>query len=174
MYNSTMLNGPKDKAFINTKRMVLRPVETADESVLIKLWMDKDVRKYLGGTISRTKAVQRVKEYTGKEGFFCVTERESGKIIGLCSLDKYRTGDIEVSYQFFPEYWGKGFAGEAIKYVIAWGFKNMDLDHIIAVTQKKNVRSRNLLKKLGMIEVDEFIEFSEPQVMYSINNSALI
>src|SRR4051812_3279492 len=97
-----------------TTRLKLRGVEASDAPSLIRLWTDEQVRKHLGGAISQEKAKQRASEYIGKKGCFCITDRESGIVLGLCSLDKYRTGDIEVSYQFLPETWGKRYGTEAI------------------------------------------------------------
>ena len=155
---------------IVTDRLGLRVIKSLDVPFLIRLWTDEKVRKHLGGILTIEKAEQRANEYIDKKGYFCVIERDNGKVIGLCSLDKYRTGDIEVSYQFLPEEWGKGFGREAIVAVIQWGFKNMGINHIIAVTQKTNIKSRKLLEDIGMSVIDEFMEFNEPQVMYSLKS----
>lgn len=153
---------------LKTNRLELRRINPTDSSFLIKLWTNEDVRKHLGGPISMEKAAQRAVEYIDKKGYFVVIEKTSGKAIGLCSLDTYRTGDIEVSYQFLPEFWGKGYGRETIIAVINWGFAHMKIDHIIAVTQKENTKSRKLLERIGMQIKEEFIEFNEPQIMYSI------
>lgn len=156
------------KPIITTQRLELRPIEETDKSFLTRLWTDPQVRKHLGGSIGEEKAEQRAKEYINKEGYFVITNSESGEVLGLCSLDKYRTGEIEVSYELFPEAWGQGYGQETVKAVIEWGFKNMNLDHIIAVTQTANQKSRKLLESIGMVKIAEFIEFNEPQTMYSV------
>ena len=155
---------------IITTRLKLRSVETTDENFLIKLWTDKKVRKYLGGSIEENKARQKVKNYVGKKGYFIVTDLRGGRLLGLCSLDKYRTGEIEISYELLPEAWNKGFGQDATLAVIEWGFKNMNIDHIIAVTQRANIASRKMLESIGMLTVDEFMEFGEPQIKYSIKS----
>ena len=152
-----------------TQRLKLRTIKASDVPSLARLWTNEEVRRHLGGPLTQIKAEQLANEYIDKQGYFCVVEEASRKILGLCSLNKYRTGDMEVSYQFFPEEWGKGFGREAISAVIQWGFENMDIDHIIAVTQKANTKSRKLLENIGMSVVDEFMEFNESQLMYSIN-----
>lgn len=151
-----------------TERLKLRQVENSDISTLINLFVNKQTRKHLGGPIEEKKAKKQAMSYIGKKGFFCVTIQPDKKVIGLITLDKYRTGDIEVSYQFFPESWGNGYGSEAIEAVIKWGFTYMNLDHIIAVTQESNMRSRKLLESLGMTAVDKFDEHNEKQVMYSL------
>lgn len=157
---------------IKTARLKLRTLQSSDALFLIQLWTNEQVRKHLGGPINKDKAEQKAVEYIDKKGYFVVVEKGSGKTIGICSLDKYRTGDIEVSFEFLPEAWGEGFGKETITEVIKWGFENMAIDHIIAVTQITNTRSRKLLESIGMVAKDEFIEFNEPQIMYLIKASS--
>lgn len=154
---------------ILTKRLKIRSVEKGDVPILIALMMDSEVRKHLGGPIEPESAKKKAVDYINKDGFFCIVKLDDSNIIGLCSLDKYRKGDIEVSYQFFPEYWGNGFGREAIEAIINLGFLNMKINTIIAVTQESNIKSRRLLESIGMTIIDKFVEFNEKQVMYKIN-----
>ncbi len=154
---------------IHTSHLWLRPVTTTDISILVRLWTNAEVRRYLGGPIEQAAASQRVAHHIDRPGSFCVTHRASGEVLGLCSLGRYRTGDIEVSYQFLPEHWGHGFAREAIAAVIAWGFTYLDVGRIVAVTQTANMRSRRLLEVIGLFTIDTFREHGELQAMYAIN-----
>ena len=165
--NSTWLSNDG----IETNHLKLCSIQFSDAPFLIQLWTNEQVRKHLGGPITKDRAEQKAVEYIDKKGYFVVIQKSSGKTIGICSLDKYRTGDIEVSFEFLPEAWGKGFAKESIVEAIKWGFESMDINQIIAVTQATNTNSINLLKSIGMIRKDEFIEFNEPQIMYFINSS---
>ncbi len=54
-------------------------------------------------------------------GQLAVYEKGSNKLIGLCGLHHSDDG-IEISYMFFPEFWGKGFAREAILASVDYGF----------------------------------------------------
>jgi hypothetical protein len=74
---------------IKTTRLKFRTIKPSDAPSLIRLWTDEQVRKYLGGAISQAKAEQRAREYVGKKGYFCVTERDSGTILGFCLLDTF-------------------------------------------------------------------------------------
>ncbi|MFJ6569098.1 GNAT family N-acetyltransferase [Streptomyces sp. NPDC091292] len=94
-------------------------------------------------------------------------------VIGLVSVepDTRRGNRAEVSYQLLPEYWGLGYAGEAVGRVVAWVLDHVDVGPpaVVAVTQEANTRSRRLLERMGMGVVDRFVEFDAPQVMYSIS-----
>ena len=154
---------------IITPRLIIRNIQPNDVSSLIRLWTNKQVRKYLGGPIEQVKAEKRANNYVGKEGHFCITDLHGAEILGLCSIDKYRTGEIEVSYELLPKAWGKGFGREAVLAMVKWGFENMNIDHIIAVTQTQNHKSRKLLESIGMLAIDEFVEYNESQTKYTIN-----
>ena len=48
------------------------------------------------------------------------------------------------------EHWNKGFATEAARAVVRWGFDELDLDKIYAHADAGNQRSWNVMEKLGM------------------------
>ncbi len=162
------INSWSSNIHLNTERLELRSIQQSDSAFLIQLWTNEKVREHLGGPLTEQKANQRVTEYIDKKCYFIVIEQTSKNLIGLVSLDTYRTGEIEVSYQFLPKFWGKGFGREAITEVLNWGFKNIAVDHIVAVTQASNIQSRRVLEKLGMTIRSTFEEFNETQFKYSI------
>lgn len=153
---------------ILTQRFKLREIHVSDVLTMVNLFVHEEVRKHFGGVLEEIVVKEKAEKLVGKHGYFLITKKENGEILGLCYLDRYRTGDLEVSFEFFPQFWGQGFGKEAVSAVIAWGFDNMDVDHIIAVTQKANENSRKLLESLGMVIKDEFEEFDKPQVLYII------
>ena len=69
---------------------------------------------------------------------------------------------------FFPTYWGKGFAGEAVLATIDYGFNTLKLDTIIAITQEMNIKSCQLLDKIGMNHINTFVRFDATQRLYRL------
>lgn len=57
----------------------------------------------------------------------------------------------EVGYILHPDYWGKGFAHEAMTAVIAHAFANHPVDHLFADVDPRNAASIKLLKRLGFV-----------------------
>lgn len=157
---------------ILTDRLLLRPITFSDVAILTKLFSHEEVRKYLGGALSSEAAEKKAQDLVGKNGYFLVIVQNNKKVVGAYSISKYRTGDMEVSYEFFPDFWGQGYGKEAVQAVIKLGFEKMGLQKIIGVTQETNIRSRKLLESFGMVVVDKFIEFSETQVMYAIERTS--
>ena len=68
-----------------------------------------------------------------------------GRVIG-----KAGGGDMpEIGYIFHPDYWGQGFAYEAMRAVVDYAFANRPVDHLLADIDPRNAASRRLLQRLG-------------------------
>lgn len=57
----------------------------------------------------------------------------------------------EIGYAVHPDYWGRGFATEAAKLLIAFGFSKLNLHRIFATSDPRNIGSVKVLEKAGMI-----------------------
>ncbi|MFC4148011.1 GNAT family N-acetyltransferase [Micromonospora mangrovi] len=161
------MNTESDEALASTERLVLREVRSHDLAVLERMWQDPVMRRYLGGPVpDEVVAERRVGDHTGS---LMVTKR-SGEIVGWCRLGRYRTGDLELSYAFLPEWWGRGYAREGCAAAVGLAFDRFpDATRLVAVTQEANRRSVHLLEALGMVRVDTFDEFGARQVMYAVD-----
>lgn len=161
---------------IETNRLFLNKPQTKDRLELIKLWQDREVQKYLGGPLSEQLAEERLStvfHHWEKHdvGLCAVVEKSSQALIGLCGLQFSEDG-IELSYKFHTEFWGKGFAYESAKAVLAYGLKILKTDQIIAITQRQNEHSKNLLVKIGMRYVREFRRYNSTQNLFRITIDA--
>jgi RimJ/RimL family protein N-acetyltransferase len=54
-----------------------------------------------------------------------------------------------LGYAFGARWWGRGYATEAARAVIAEAFGDLDMDRLVAITREANVGSRHVLEKLG-------------------------
>jgi len=80
-----------------------------------------------------------------------VFDKESEKLIGYCGLQLLDdTEEIEIYYGFHKDFWGKGLATEAAKVVLRFGFEEVKLPRIVAVTHSDNTDSQKVLLRLGM------------------------
>ncbi|WP_309143030.1 GNAT family N-acetyltransferase [Streptomyces aureoverticillatus] len=152
-----------------TPRLTLRPVAEPDVPDVVRLWTDPEVRRHLGGPVAEDVVRARRSHCVGARGVFSVVRTADGAVLGLAvAAPDARDGRTEVSYQFLPEHWGKGYAREAVAAVVDWAGSGVrsSASGVVAVTQAANRRSRRLLEGLGATVADTFVEWGEPQVLY--------
>lgn len=58
-------------------------------------------------------------------------------------------GIAEIGYGLLPEYWGKGFAAEAVKAMAEWAFHQPGVRALEAETEPGNLASQRVLAKAG-------------------------
>ncbi|MET9955872.1 GNAT family N-acetyltransferase [Streptomyces sp. NPDC006339] len=148
-----------------TDRLVLRPVRGGDIPAVTRLWTDPDVRRHLGGPVVESVIRIRQRRIVGAPGVHAVERASDGVLLGLVTVEKAaRNGETEVSYQFLPEHWGRGYAREAVAAAVERALEEVPV--VVAVTQEANVRSRRLLEAVGMGHAESFVEWDAHQVLY--------
>jgi ribosomal-protein-alanine N-acetyltransferase len=145
-----------------TKRLVVRTFGEADREALVALACDPVVMRYIGragggrGERTREEAeamFERLLErgQTNPYSMWAVTERHEDDLIGWCGMqDLPGSTDIEIGWIFDALYWGRGYATEAGRAVLAYGFDRLALERIVAVAMPENVKSTNVMRRLGM------------------------
>ncbi|WP_459499286.1 GNAT family N-acetyltransferase [Bacillus sp. C1] len=162
---------------LETKRCVLETVHESDYENIKALYLNIEVRKYLGGPrkVETIKAVLDDMLHP-KENcwYWIVREKETKEFMGVVSLNPHHASqDIEVSYQFFSKFWGVGYAAEAVQELINYGFRELYLSRVIAVTQMANTPSRKLLDRLHMKLIQTHYEFGAEQAIYVIEAKSI-
>lgn len=82
---------------------------------------------------------------------FC--EKASKQIVGYCGLRRRQIGEraeIDIGYSVLPEHWGKGFATEMARAVLALGFDKLRFTEIVGIALPGNLPSRRVLEKIGL------------------------
>ncbi|QTM98930.1 GNAT family N-acetyltransferase [Sediminibacillus dalangtanensis] len=157
-----------------TNHCILQLLQPSDYESILRLYRNEKVRKYLGGTVPEHKIRENFQHLFASGTPSChwtVREKSTESFIGTVSLDLHHDGDAtEISYQFLPLFWGKGYATEAVQTVIDYGFATLGLPEIVAETQTENERSRRLLERLGMEESRSVERFGEQQTIHRLLN----
>lgn len=160
---------------IETNRCVLLKVQADDYEDVKLLYTNCEVRKFLGGTQdsgSIAASFKGIHNATSDSLYLIAREKNTTDFIGLVSLDAHHDGvSTEISYQFLPIWWGKGYATEIVRELITYGFINLNITEIIAETQSANKASCRVLQKSGMRYRNTVVRFGEKQTIYGINKS---
>jgi ribosomal-protein-alanine N-acetyltransferase len=74
------------------------------------------------------------------------------RLIGNCGvrLEQADSQEAELGYEIDPHYWGRGYATEAARAMVNFGFEQCGLHRIWAACLADNAGSKRVLEKLGM------------------------
>lgn len=81
-----------------------------------------------------------------------ITLKENDKLIGNCGVRQQTADSVvgDIGYELDPTYWGQGYATEAARVILEFGFCERKLHRISAECIADNVGSVRVLQKLGM------------------------
>lgn len=145
---------------IETADLRLRVPAAADiDDYYSNIHSDPDVMRYLPGGVPRSKdrtvtTLAIVIEHWHRCGFgvWSVEQKERAGMIGHCGLSCVPEADgvVELAYAFGKPFWGHGFASQAAKASLRFGFEHLGLPEIIAVAVPENIGSRRVMEKIDM------------------------
>lgn len=144
-----------------TPRLVLRKLLEGDAEALFSYWSDVRVTRYMKidtlRTIDEARSLIRtlVKEMAeGKASRYVIKLKDTGHIIGTCGFETFQTEhhSAKISYELGKPYWGKGYASEALRCILADGFRTRHLHRVEAYIEPDNDRSIHALHKLGFMQ----------------------
>jgi len=85
---------------------------------------------------------------------------------------------IEIGWRLAKEYWHQGYATEGAHAILDYAFNNLNLDKVVSFTAKSNTPSEAVMKKIGMVKIQEFQHPKLPEdhplcwhVLYEIDHS---
>ncbi|MDX1992511.1 MAG: GNAT family N-acetyltransferase [bacterium] len=142
----------------NTERLYLRPLSEGDIQALFDLYCQPEVAEYSDAEPlnSLDEAEELLADFNDSfsrrtQIRWGIVVRATNTLIGTCAVFDFDEDNrrLEIGYELHSAYWGQGFMAEALRPVLAYGFKVLDLHRIEAVVTPENIRSTQLLMKLG-------------------------
>lgn len=142
---------------IMTPRLCLRRFMPADLPYFVQYRNDAQLAQYqTWGAMDETTARIFIEDMStapidGAMGLqIAVALRENNMLIGDCYVRVSYGEQAEIGYTLARSYHGHGYATEAVRAVISYGFGNMGLHRIYANVACANLRSVALLERLGL------------------------
>lgn len=141
---------------LRTERLLLRTFTEDDLPLYAALNADPPVAEMLGGPLTRAES-DDIAEWANERwaqdrlGLLAIERRSDGRFLGMCGLHhlKDRPDDVEIGWRLAHEHWGQGYATEAGRAWLAYGFETLGRDRIISVTDEPNLRSLAVMRRLG-------------------------
>lgn len=158
---------------LRSERLLLRPWRAADRDPFAALNADPVVMEYFPGTLTRIESDALAERIDGDiqrlgYGLWAVEIPSEAPFIGFVGL--LETSETmpfapatEIGWRLARGYWGRGFASEAARAAIAFGFDELALEEIVALTAAGNLRSRRVMERTGMRR-DPAEDFVHPQL----------
>jgi RimJ/RimL family protein N-acetyltransferase len=158
---------------IETERLRLRPITPDDVPALHAIYAHPDVERWIGPHLASELAVEVGKQIALQEarGFsmFALEDRATGELLGDCGLQplELKGPEIEIGWDLAPHAWGRGYATEAARAVLARAFAepSWGLDEVIAVVDPANSASQRVAEKAGMTLVGERPAYEQPRML---------
>jgi ribosomal-protein-alanine N-acetyltransferase len=157
---------------IETARLILRPWTNADREPFAAMGRDPDVMACFPSLVTREQSdalVDRAQDHIMREGFgFWAIESRTDGFVGFCGLQRvpfeaHFTPAVETGWRLARAHWGKGYAIEAARASLAFGFGTLALREIVAFLLPVNARSASVCERLGMHR-DPADDFDHPRI----------
>ena len=149
---------------VETERLVIRPWRHEEAERLLDIMSRLEVVKWLGDgepvlMKDLDEAHTRIDRYNIDRnrpplGIWAVERKSDGVVAGtvlLLTLPNDDHGEVEIGWHLHPDSWGRGYASEAARAVLAHGFA-AGLPEIIAVSHTDNDASVAVMRRIGMTD----------------------
>lgn len=159
---------------IMTGRLDLRPPAADDLAWVLADMNTPAVMRNLGGVRSPETVAEGLDADIaafagGGHRRWTVWLRDDDRRIGRCGLFRVKTdaapealrGQHEIGWTLAEAFWGMGYASEAARAVLAFGFGALGLRDVFAQTSESNAASTRLMARLGFVRTPE-LDYFDP------------
>jgi RimJ/RimL family protein N-acetyltransferase len=157
---------------IRTERLLMRRWRDDDRAAFAALNADPAVMEHMTGTLTRDQSdafVDRMEACWEERGLglWAIEVPRVAPFIGYVGLwpadDLAGPGSVEVGWRLARVHWGHGYATEAAREALRFGFEEIGLDEVVSFTVPQNERSRRVMERIGLRH-DPSRDFDHPRV----------
>jgi RimJ/RimL family protein N-acetyltransferase len=151
---------------ILTERLCLRTWIESDSQPFITMNRDADVMRFFPKQLSAPESMAMISRINlsfdnNKFGLFAVEHRLTKKFLGFTGFsspqfESFFTPCIEIGWRYRRDSWGQGFATEAAKACLVYGFETLGFSKIVSFTSAINRKSIQVMERIAMSHVAEF------------------
>ncbi|MDB5098303.1 MAG: family acetyltransferase [Cyanobacteria bacterium RYN_339] len=148
-----------DHPTLESERLLLRKIAPEDAPAMHAYTSDPEMVRHLplNQTYTLEDAQRSVRGFmemyaARKSAPWGVSLKDTGEHIGICGFENWnaQTDRAEIGFIIAKSQWGRGYATEAAKRVMRFGFEVMQLNRLEARTKSENIASKHVLARLGL------------------------
>lgn len=149
-----------------SKRLGFRNWLTIDVEIMDEINSDEEVMEFFPSIKSKQETsefIERMQNQLQEKGFcyYAVDKLETSEFIGFIGLSEQTftsdfTPAIDIGWRLKRDEWNKGYATEGAKRCLDYAFSQLKLEKVIAITPIVNLKSEQVMKKIGMKKVKNF------------------
>ena len=153
---------------LSTTRLRLRQWQNSDYAPFADMNADPVVMEHFPQPLSQQQSdtmAQRLRADIARNGWglWAVQVRDSERFIGLVGLidhpNRFPIAPcVEIGWRLAAAHWGQGYATEAARAVLRFGFETRRLNEIVSFTTASNTRSRRVMERIGLKATGETFE----------------
>jgi RimJ/RimL family protein N-acetyltransferase len=146
--------------WLKTERLLIRTWIESDKPPMAAINRDPENNRYFTRMLDQQQTIDFIDEQNAhyaqdKIGLLAVERKEDRQFMGYCGLsvpkfEAHFTPCVEIAWKLDRRFWEKGYATEAARAVLAYGFTELKLKEIVALTAGINLASRAVMTKIGM------------------------
>jgi len=162
---------------IRTERLLLRRWRPEDLAPFADLNADPVVMEFFPSSLTPAESdgfAARVDAEFDERGYglFAVEVVGGEGFVGFVGLHAFTLEEpspmpfapgVEIGWRLARSAWGRGYASEAARSCLAFGFEEIGLDEIVSFTSVVNERSQQVMRRIGM-QRDAADDFDHPRV----------
>ncbi|WCO00332.1 GNAT family N-acetyltransferase [Psychroserpens ponticola] len=155
----------KDYIF-KSERLGFRNWNKNDLNEFAEINADLEVMEYFPNPLTTSETsefIDRLQKHYDNKGYnyFATELLETGELIGFIGLayQEYQTKftpATDIGWRLKKSVWGNGYATEGAKKCLEFAFNTLNLEKIISVFTEKNIKSEQVMKKIGMKKIGTF------------------
>jgi RimJ/RimL family protein N-acetyltransferase len=171
---------------LETERLVGEPAAAEHRDVAVELFGDPRVAAWIwpagrdgpGPVGPRTpeqaeEILRRLVANWRVQGFgwWYLRDRASGGYVGDVALqraDVEGEAVVEIGWMLLPAHWGRGYATEAARAALTYGFETAGLEEIVSFTMVENTASRRMMERIGMAYDRDIERAGLPHALYRL------
>jgi len=149
---------------IKTERLILKNINETDVEDILRIRSNEVINQFLArnppkNNYDALQFILTIKERTQNNQtiYLGISLKDQPNLIGTICLWNFSEDrkTAEVGYELLPEYHRKGIMSEALEAVLEFGFNELHLQEVVAMTHKSNISSKNLLLKHHFVLEEE-------------------